>query len=158
MLTEAAVNGKIDTLEGLKENVIVGRLIPAGTGGMMTRLRQIATKRDELILEEEKKRCGATLAAKPKGRHRKGRLAAERPRRQRAIEGRAVERHRPPRSAADRAAPVSAAAAQRMPKLSVRHIVACDGSRSDVCQPRFAALTPGYGSCDTGSRNLPALP
>jgi DNA-directed RNA polymerase subunit beta' len=33
VLTEAAVNGKIDTLEGLKENVIVGRLIPAGTGG-----------------------------------------------------------------------------------------------------------------------------
>ena len=30
MLTEAAVNGKIDTLEGLKENVIVGRLIPPG--------------------------------------------------------------------------------------------------------------------------------
>src|SRR4029077_14208616 len=35
VLTEAAVNGKIDTLEGLKENVIVGRLIPAGTGAMM---------------------------------------------------------------------------------------------------------------------------
>ena len=35
VLTEAAVNGKIDTLEGLKENVIVGRLIPAGTGGML---------------------------------------------------------------------------------------------------------------------------
>jgi DNA-directed RNA polymerase subunit beta' len=33
VLTEAAVNGKVDTLEGLKENVIVGRLIPAGTGG-----------------------------------------------------------------------------------------------------------------------------
>ena len=32
VLTEAAVNGKVDTLEGLKENVIVGRLIPAGTG------------------------------------------------------------------------------------------------------------------------------
>ena len=48
VLTEAAVNGKIDTLEGLKENVIVGRLIPAGTGGMMTSLRQIALKRDEL--------------------------------------------------------------------------------------------------------------
>ena len=31
-LTEAAVNGKVDTLDGLKENVIVGRLIPAGTG------------------------------------------------------------------------------------------------------------------------------
>ena len=35
MLTEAAVNGKADTLDGLKENVIVGRLIPAGTGAMM---------------------------------------------------------------------------------------------------------------------------
>ena len=35
VLTDAAVNGKIDTLEGLKENVIVGRLIPAGTGGTM---------------------------------------------------------------------------------------------------------------------------
>jgi DNA-directed RNA polymerase subunit beta' len=32
VLTDAAVNGKVDTLEGLKENVIVGRLIPAGTG------------------------------------------------------------------------------------------------------------------------------
>ena len=34
VLTEAAVNGKVDTLEGLKENVIVGSLIPAGTGAM----------------------------------------------------------------------------------------------------------------------------
>ena len=32
MLTDASVHGKTDTLEGLKENVIVGRLIPAGTG------------------------------------------------------------------------------------------------------------------------------
>jgi DNA-directed RNA polymerase subunit beta' len=32
VLTEAAVQGKTDTLQGLKENVIVGRLIPAGTG------------------------------------------------------------------------------------------------------------------------------
>ena len=51
MLTEAAVNGKVDTLEGLKENIIVGRLIPAGTGRMMTKVRQVASKRDELILE-----------------------------------------------------------------------------------------------------------
>ena len=36
VLTDAAVNGKVDTLEGLKENVIVGRLIPAGTGGTLT--------------------------------------------------------------------------------------------------------------------------
>ena len=35
VLTEAAVNGKVDTLEGLKENVIVGSLIPAGTGAMV---------------------------------------------------------------------------------------------------------------------------
>ena len=40
VLTDAAVNGKIDTLEGLKENVIVGRLIPAGTGGALRRLRR----------------------------------------------------------------------------------------------------------------------
>jgi DNA-directed RNA polymerase subunit beta' len=53
VLTEAAVQGKIDTLEGLKENVIVGRLIPAGTGGMLARFRQVADKRDTLILEEQ---------------------------------------------------------------------------------------------------------
>ena len=60
MLTEAAVNGKVDSLEGLKENVIVGRLIPAGTGAMMDRLRSVATHRDELILKE---RAKAQLAA-----------------------------------------------------------------------------------------------
>ena len=32
MLTEAAISGKVDYLRGLKENVIMGRLIPAGTG------------------------------------------------------------------------------------------------------------------------------
>ncbi len=53
VLTEAAIQGKIDTLEGLKENVIVGRLIPAGTGGMLSRLRQVAEKRDALILQEQ---------------------------------------------------------------------------------------------------------
>ncbi|MCA3575620.1 MAG: DNA-directed RNA polymerase subunit beta', partial [Aestuariivirga sp.] len=55
VLTEASIIGKIDTLEGLKENVIVGRLIPAGTGGMLSRLRQVADKRDALILEEQAK-------------------------------------------------------------------------------------------------------
>ncbi len=59
VLTDAAVNGKTDALEGLKENVIVGRLIPAGTGGMMSSLRQVAQRRDELILEEERKRAAA---------------------------------------------------------------------------------------------------
>jgi DNA-directed RNA polymerase subunit beta' len=55
VLTDAAVNGKMDALEGLKENVIVGRLIPAGTGGTLSRLSKIATHRDELILEERKR-------------------------------------------------------------------------------------------------------
>jgi len=55
VLTEAAVNGKVDTLDGLKENVIVGRLIPAGTGAMMNRIREIAIKRDQLILAERER-------------------------------------------------------------------------------------------------------
>ncbi len=55
VLTDAAVNGKADMLEGLKENVIVGRLIPAGTGGMLRRIRKIAAKRDELIAKETQK-------------------------------------------------------------------------------------------------------
>jgi DNA-directed RNA polymerase subunit beta' len=63
VLTEAAVNGKVDTLEGLKENVIVGRLIPAGTGAMMNQLREVAVKRDALILEEREKDAAARDAA-----------------------------------------------------------------------------------------------
>jgi len=59
VLTEAAVNGKVDTLEGLKENVIVGRLIPAGTGGMLRRIRKIAGKRDDLIAKENATRAEA---------------------------------------------------------------------------------------------------
>ncbi|MEI9888057.1 MAG: hypothetical protein WDN08_16475 [Rhizomicrobium sp.] len=55
VLTDAAVNGKVDTLEGLKENVIVGRLIPAGTGGAIARLRHVATERDKAIQEEQAK-------------------------------------------------------------------------------------------------------
>ncbi len=47
VLTEAATAGKVDTLLGLKENVIVGRLIPAGTGAVMNRLRTIAAGRDQ---------------------------------------------------------------------------------------------------------------
>jgi DNA-directed RNA polymerase subunit beta' len=47
VLTEAAVSGKVDALQGLKENVIVGRLIPAGTGSVMNRYRRIAAERDQ---------------------------------------------------------------------------------------------------------------
>ncbi len=62
VLTEAAVAGKTDMLQGLKENVIVGRLIPAGTGGQMSQIRRIATSRDELILDERRKASGAEVA------------------------------------------------------------------------------------------------
>ena len=50
---------------GLKENVIVGRLIPAGTGAMVDRLREIATRRDELILRRRRRRRCGTRRAKP---------------------------------------------------------------------------------------------
>jgi len=63
VLTDAAVNGKVDGLEGLKENVIVGRLIPAGTGGTLSRLNRIATHRDELILEEQQRAAAERLSA-----------------------------------------------------------------------------------------------
>ena len=49
VLTEAAVQGKSDNLEGLKENVIVGRLIPAGTGSVVNRLKAIAAERDRAL-------------------------------------------------------------------------------------------------------------
>ena len=54
VLTEAATAGRRDKLAGLKENVIVGRLIPAGTGAQMQRLRKIAAQRDKEILEAQK--------------------------------------------------------------------------------------------------------
>jgi len=54
VLTEAAVAGKSDHLVGLKENVIVGRLIPAGTGSKMQEFRQLAKDRDDLIKAEGK--------------------------------------------------------------------------------------------------------
>ena len=62
VLTEASVNGKVDNLEGLKENVIVGRLIPAGTGGMLNDLQRVAAHRDELIVEERARNAAERLA------------------------------------------------------------------------------------------------
>ncbi len=55
VLTQAAVEGKKDTLVGLKENVIVGRLIPAGTGAGMNRLRVTANARDAAIRAQWKR-------------------------------------------------------------------------------------------------------
>lgn len=62
VLTEAAVSGKIDTLQGLKENVIVGRLIPAGTGGTIAQIRRIAAVRDDLIVDERRKSSNNEMA------------------------------------------------------------------------------------------------
>lgn len=52
VLTEAAVAGKIDYLQGLKENVIVGRLIPSGTGFYMGMAKKLAAERDRIIAEQ----------------------------------------------------------------------------------------------------------
>ena len=54
VLTEAAIQGKVDPLEGLKENVIVGRLIPAGTGGALRKYRKLAGDRDVRLKEQRK--------------------------------------------------------------------------------------------------------
>ena len=62
VLTQAAVEGKKDTLVGLKENVIVGRLIPAGTGAGMNRMRVTASSRDAAIRAQYKKQQDALEA------------------------------------------------------------------------------------------------
>jgi DNA-directed RNA polymerase subunit beta' len=65
VLTEAAVNGKVDTLEGLKENVIVGSLIPAGTGALHAQIKQVATRRDDLILQQKAQASGVAAGELP---------------------------------------------------------------------------------------------
>jgi DNA-directed RNA polymerase subunit beta' len=64
VLTEASVAGKVDHLRGLKENVIVGRLIPAGTGAFSRQVKAVAAERDAVIEAEElAKRQAAEAAA-----------------------------------------------------------------------------------------------
>ncbi|WP_445503182.1 DNA-directed RNA polymerase subunit beta' [Microvirga sp. G4-2] len=65
VLTEAAVNGKVDTLEGLKENVIVGSLIPAGTGALTAQIKAVASHRDELILQQKRSESAAQVGELP---------------------------------------------------------------------------------------------
>ncbi|HWI85755.1 MAG TPA: DNA-directed RNA polymerase subunit beta', partial [Sphingomonas sp.] len=62
VLTEASVQGKIDNLNGLKENVIVGRLIPAGTGAGMNRLRVTASSRDAALRASQRSLAAAIVA------------------------------------------------------------------------------------------------
>ena len=62
VLTQAAVEGKKDSLIGLKENVIVGRLIPAGTGAGMNRVRVAASSRDAALRAQYRKLQEALVA------------------------------------------------------------------------------------------------
>ena len=55
VLTDAAIKGKIDPLNGLKENVIVGRLVPAGTGNIKNRWNKKALEDDNKFLSEQEK-------------------------------------------------------------------------------------------------------
>jgi len=65
VLTEAATQGKIDHLYGLKENVIVGRLIPAGTGSYVNKVRQLASDRDQIAISAQQQ--AEALAQKEAG-------------------------------------------------------------------------------------------
>ena len=55
VLTDAAIKGKVDNLEGLKENVIVGRLVPAGTGSIKNNWNRKALKDDQNYIAEKEK-------------------------------------------------------------------------------------------------------
>jgi len=55
VLTDAAIKGKIDKLQGLKENVIVGRLVPAGTGSIKNNWNRKAVIDDKKFLAEQEK-------------------------------------------------------------------------------------------------------
>ena len=53
VLTDAAIKGKVDPLNGLKENVIVGRLVPAGTGSVKNLWNRKASEDDKKFLSEQ---------------------------------------------------------------------------------------------------------
>ena len=55
VLTDAAIKGKVDPLNGLKENVIVGRLVPAGTGHIKNKWNNEAIKADNKFLSDQEK-------------------------------------------------------------------------------------------------------
>ncbi|MFN3826576.1 MAG: DNA-directed RNA polymerase subunit beta' [Micavibrio sp.] len=73
VLTEAATQGKIDNLQGLKENVIVGRLIPAGTGSYINKVKRVAADRDQIAIAAQQQAealaqaSGETLSADAEG-------------------------------------------------------------------------------------------
>jgi len=77
VLTEAAVQGKQDTLIGLKENVIVGRLIPAGTGAGMNRLRVAASSRDAALRVQQRALQEVLIAPNSAAEERAAELARD---------------------------------------------------------------------------------
>lgn len=77
VLTEAAVQGKQDTLIGLKENVIVGRLIPAGTGAGMNRMRIAATSRDAALRAQQRRLQEVLIAPSSAAEERAAELAQD---------------------------------------------------------------------------------
>jgi DNA-directed RNA polymerase subunit beta' len=76
VLTQAAVEGKKDILTGLKENVIVGRLIPAGTGAAMNRIRIAANSRDAALRAQYKKLQDSLIAQETAKKEAKAEEAA----------------------------------------------------------------------------------
>ena len=64
VLTDAAIRGKVDKLKGLKENVIVGRLIPAGTGATKIRWNKVAAERDIESLSKKKSEASDDILKK----------------------------------------------------------------------------------------------
>ena len=63
VLTDAAIKGKVDPLSGLKENVIVGRLVPAGTGNIKNKWNKKALEDDNKFLSEQEKIEGSESQA-----------------------------------------------------------------------------------------------
>jgi DNA-directed RNA polymerase subunit beta' len=77
VLTQAAVEGKKDSLIGLKENVIVGRLIPAGTGAGMNRVRVAATSRDVALRAATRRMQESMILANTAAEEHKAELARD---------------------------------------------------------------------------------
>jgi DNA-directed RNA polymerase subunit beta' len=62
VLTEASTQGKSDSLNGLKENVIVGRLIPAGTGAYVSQIKKLAASRDKIAIASQQQAAADMVA------------------------------------------------------------------------------------------------
>ena len=124
VLTEAAINGKVDYLRGLKENVIMGRLVPAGTG--MEYYRQVKIAGEDVVEEPV-----VEPRARSHPRIRRGDPAA--------VRGRAPRGHRrriPGRVSLTQSQPINGIRYPRMPFLFVESL-----PRSDAPVPP-ASLSP----------------